>query len=222
MFTAVANAVLLIGVAGFVLYEAIERIGSDPQVPGLTLIVVALVGLTVNVLVMFLLRADSQESIAVRGAYLEVLADAVGSVGVLVAGIVALTTGWGYADIIVAVGIALWVVPRALRLAVDASVSSISRRPPTSTSTGASRVVRDPLGHRCARPARLVADHRNGRRDGAPRQRPAQCRSTPGRAGRAVTPWARSRDRPDRSRRRSAQMLGRSQLVTAVCLQLMC
>ncbi|HCS56858.1 MAG TPA: cation transporter, partial [Gordonia polyisoprenivorans] len=73
VFTAVANAVLLIGVAGFVLYEAIERIGSDPQVPGLTLIVVALVGLTVNVLVMFLLRADSQESIAVRGAYLEVL-----------------------------------------------------------------------------------------------------------------------------------------------------
>lgn len=68
VFTAVANAVLLIGVAGFVLYEAIERIGSDPQVPGLTLIVVALVGLTVNVLVMFLLRADSQESIAVRGA----------------------------------------------------------------------------------------------------------------------------------------------------------
>ncbi|QTI68859.1 cation diffusion facilitator family transporter [Gordonia polyisoprenivorans] len=120
VFTAVANAVLLIGVAGFVLYEAIERIGSDPQVPGLTLIVVALVGLAVNVLVMFLLRADSQESIAVRGAYLEVLADAVGSVGVLVAGVVALTTGWGYADIIVAVGIALWVVPRALRLAIDA------------------------------------------------------------------------------------------------------
>ncbi|MEP9394778.1 cation diffusion facilitator family transporter [Gordonia sp. VNQ95] len=120
VFTAVANAVLLIGVAAFVLYEAIERIGSDPQVPGLTLIVVALIGLAVNLAVMLLLRDDSRDSIAVRGAYLEVLADAVGSVGVLVAGIVALTTGWGYADIIVAVGIALWVVPRALRLAIDA------------------------------------------------------------------------------------------------------
>ena len=88
--------------------------------PGLTLIVVALIGLAVNLGVMLLLAADAKESIAVRGAYLEVLADAVGSVGVLIAGIVALTTGWGYADIIVAVLIALWVVPRALRLATDA------------------------------------------------------------------------------------------------------
>ncbi|MED5802668.1 cation diffusion facilitator family transporter [Gordonia sp. Z-3] len=120
VFTAVANAVLLIGVAAFVLYEAIRRIGTDPEVPGLTLIVVALIGLAVNVAMMMLLRADSRQSIAVRGAYLEVLADAVGSVGVLVAGVVALTTGWGYADVVVAVLIALWVVPRAVRLALDA------------------------------------------------------------------------------------------------------
>ncbi|WGJ84949.1 cation diffusion facilitator family transporter [Gordonia sp. SMJS1] len=120
VFTAVANAVLLMGVAVFVLYEAVERIGSDPQVPGLTLIVVALIGLLVNLGVMLLLRADAKESIAVRGAYLEVLADAVGSVGVLIAGVVAMTTGWGYADIVVAVLIALWVVPRAVRLALDA------------------------------------------------------------------------------------------------------
>lgn len=120
VFTAVANAVLLIGVAVFVLYEAIERIGTDPEVPGLTLIVVALIGLAVNVVVMLLLRADSKGSIAVRGAYMEVLADALGSVGVLIAGVVAMTTGWGYADIVVAVLIALWVVPRAVRLALDA------------------------------------------------------------------------------------------------------
>lgn len=120
VFTAVANAVLLIGVAAFVLVEAVKRIGNDPEVPGLTLIVVALVGLAVNVAMMLLLRADSKESIAVRGAYMEVLADAVGSIGVLIAGVVTLTTGWGYADVVVAVLIALWVVPRALRLARDA------------------------------------------------------------------------------------------------------
>ncbi|MFT4044845.1 MAG: cation diffusion facilitator family transporter [Gordonia sp. (in: high G+C Gram-positive bacteria)] len=120
VFTAVANAVLLIGVAGYVLVEAIARIGRDPQVPGLTLIVVAAIGLAVNVAMMALLRADSKESIAVRGAYMEVLADAVGSIGVLLAGVVALTTGWGYADIVVAVLIALWVVPRAVGLARDA------------------------------------------------------------------------------------------------------
>lgn len=120
VFSAIVNAVLLIGVGAYVLYEAIERIGTDPQVPGLTLIVVALIGLAVNVVVMLLLRADARESIAVRGAYLEVLADAVGSVGVLVAGVFALITGSGYADIVVAVLIALWVVPRAVRLAADA------------------------------------------------------------------------------------------------------
>ncbi|GAB10216.1 putative cation efflux protein [Gordonia araii NBRC 100433] len=120
VFSAIVNAVLLIGVGAFVLYEAIERIGSDPQVPGWTLIIVALLGLAVNVVVMVLLRADAKASIAVRGAYLEVLADAVGSVGVLVAGVFALITGSGYADIVVAVLIALWVVPRAIRLAADA------------------------------------------------------------------------------------------------------
>ncbi|MCH5643820.1 MULTISPECIES: cation diffusion facilitator family transporter [unclassified Gordonia (in: high G+C Gram-positive bacteria)] len=120
VFTAVANAVLLIGVAAFVLYEAVRRIGTDPEVPGLTLVIVAIIGLAVNLGVMLLLKADAKESIAVRGAYLEVLADAVGSVGVLIAGVVAMTTGWGYADVIVAVLIALWVVPRAVRLATDA------------------------------------------------------------------------------------------------------
>ncbi|MFZ2240537.1 MAG: cation diffusion facilitator family transporter [Gordonia amarae] len=119
VFTAAINALLLFGVAGYVLYEAIERLGTDPEVPGATLIIVAAIGLAVNIAVMFLLRADSKESIAVRGAYMEVLADAVGSVGVLVAGVIMITTGWGYADIVVAVLIALWVVPRALSLLLD-------------------------------------------------------------------------------------------------------
>lgn len=120
VFTAIVNAVLLLGVGAYVLYEAINRLGSNPEVPGAPMIVVALLGLAANIVVMYLLRADVAGSLAVRGAYLEVLADAVGSVGVLIAGIVAMTTGWGYADLIVAVLIALWVVPRALKLAFDA------------------------------------------------------------------------------------------------------
>lgn len=121
VFTAVVNAVLLIGVGAFVLYEAIKRIGGEaPEVPGATMIIVAVLGLAVNVVVMLLLRADAKGSIAVRGAYLEVLADAVGSVGVLIAGIVVMTTGWQYADVVVAVAIAIWVVPRAIKLALDA------------------------------------------------------------------------------------------------------
>ncbi|GAA1460186.1 cation diffusion facilitator family transporter [Williamsia maris] len=144
VFTAVANAVLLIGVAVFVLYEAIERLGTDPQVPGLTLIVVALVGLAANLVVMLLLRSDSEKSIAVRGAYMEVLADAVGSVGVLIAGIIALTTGWGYADIVVAVLIALWVAPRAIRLALDA-LRILSQRAPAHVDVAAVRAELEAL-----------------------------------------------------------------------------
>ncbi|MGZ8177237.1 cation diffusion facilitator family transporter [Williamsia sp. SKLECPSW1] len=138
VFTAVANAVLLIGVAVFVLYEAVERLGTDPQVPGLTLIIVASVGLATNLVVMLVLRADAEGSIAVRGAYMEVLADAVGSIGVLVAGVIALTTGWGYADIVVAVVIALWVAPRAIKLAADA-LRILSQRAPAHVDVDAVR-----------------------------------------------------------------------------------
>ena len=117
VLTAVANAALLLGVAGFILYEAFERLGAAPEIPGWPLIAVALAGLFANVVVMLLLRSESESSLAVKGAYLEVVADAVSSVGVLVAGIVTLTTGWPYADTVVAVLVALWVLPRAIALA---------------------------------------------------------------------------------------------------------
>jgi cobalt-zinc-cadmium efflux system protein len=120
VFTAVANAVLLLGVAGFILYEAFERLGDAPDVPGVPMIAVALAGLVANVVVMLLLRSTSESSLAVKGAYMEVVADTVGSVGVLIAGIVTVTTRWPYADVVVAVLVALWVLPRAISLARSA------------------------------------------------------------------------------------------------------
>ncbi|MCV7177109.1 cation diffusion facilitator family transporter [Mycolicibacterium sphagni] len=117
VFTAVANAVLLLGVATFILYEAFERLGNAPEIPGVPMIVVALAGLLANVVVVMLLRSQSQESLAVKGAYMEVVADTVGSIGVLIAGIVNVTTRWPYADVVVAVFVALWVLPRAVGLA---------------------------------------------------------------------------------------------------------
>ena len=117
VFTAVANAVLLLGVAVFILYEAFERLGDAPEVPGVPMIVVALAGLLANAVVVALLRSDSEKSLAVKGAYMEVVADTVGSVGVLIAGIVTVTTHWPYADVVVAVLVALWVLPRAVSLA---------------------------------------------------------------------------------------------------------
>lgn len=117
VFTAVANAALLLGVAGFILYEALERLGNAPDVPGVPMIVVALAGLAANAVVVMMLRSHSKDSLAVKGAYMEVVADTVGSIGVLVAGIVTVTTGWPYADVVVAVLVALWVLPRAIALA---------------------------------------------------------------------------------------------------------
>jgi cobalt-zinc-cadmium efflux system protein len=117
VFTAVANAVLLLCMAGFILYEAIERLGNAPDVPGVPMIVVALVGLFANLVVVLLLRSQSEQSLAVKGAYMEVVADTVGSIGVLIAGIVTVTTGWPYADVVVALLVALWVLPRAISLA---------------------------------------------------------------------------------------------------------
>lgn len=117
VFTAVANAALLIGVAAFILYEAVERLQHAPEVPGVPMIIVALAGLAANAAVMLLLRSDSEKSLAVKGAYMEVVADTVGSIGVLIAGIVTVTTRWPYADVVVAVLVALWVLPRAITLA---------------------------------------------------------------------------------------------------------
>lgn len=117
VFTAVVNAMLLIGVATFIMTEAVRRIGHAPDVPGVPMIVVACAGLVANTVVVALLHSHAEGSLAVRGAYLEVLADTVGSIGVLIAGVVTVTTHWPYADVVVAVLVALWVLPRALALA---------------------------------------------------------------------------------------------------------
>jgi len=117
VFSALVNAVLLFGVAGFVLVEAINRFRDPPEVPGLPVLLVALAGMAANAAAFVLLRSGAKESLNLRGAYLEVLADFVASFGVLVSGAVTLLTGWRYADPIVGVGIALFVLPRVIALA---------------------------------------------------------------------------------------------------------
>lgn len=130
VFTAVANAVLLLFVAAFILYEAFDRLGHAPEVPGVPMIVVALIGLVANIAVVLLLRSQSEGSLAVKGAYMEVVADTVSSIGVLIAGIVTVTTHWPYADVVVAVLVALWVLPRAIALA-RAALRILSESSPT-------------------------------------------------------------------------------------------
>lgn len=116
VLAALANGVLLFGVAGYVLVEAVRRIGDPPEVPGLPLLVVAVLGLLVNLISYRLLLAGSKESLNVRGAHLEVLGDLLGSVGVIVAALVIYTTGWPYADAVVGAAIGLFILPRTWRL----------------------------------------------------------------------------------------------------------
>ncbi|MBB4688795.1 cation diffusion facilitator family transporter [Amycolatopsis jiangsuensis] len=117
VLAALANAVLLFGVAGYVVVEAIGRITDPPEVPGLPVLLAAAAGLAANVVSFAVLRSGARESLNVRGAYLEVLSDLIGSFGVLVSGAVTLTTGWRYADPIIGVAIGLFVLPRTWTLA---------------------------------------------------------------------------------------------------------
>jgi cobalt-zinc-cadmium efflux system protein len=116
VLAALANAVLLTGVAGYVLVEALRRFTAPPEVPARSMLLVAAGGLLVNLVAFALLRPGAQESINVRGAYLEVLGDLLGSVGVIAAAVVIWLTDWWYADPIVAVGVALLILPRTVKL----------------------------------------------------------------------------------------------------------
>jgi cobalt-zinc-cadmium efflux system protein len=120
ILAALANAVLLFGVAGYVVVEAINRLDDAPEVPGGAVLLVATAGLLANLVAFALLRDGAEESINVHGAYLEVLADTVGSVGVIVGAGVVTVTGWTWVDPVVGVVIGLWILPRTYRLARQA------------------------------------------------------------------------------------------------------
>ena len=116
ILAALANAVLLFGVALYILYEAIGRLSDPPEVMGTPMLVVAVLGLIVNLIVFWMLRDGASESLNIEGAYLEVLADTLGSVGVIVAAVILQTTGFALIDPIFGVAIGLFVLPRTWRL----------------------------------------------------------------------------------------------------------
>jgi len=112
ILAATFNALLLFGVAIYILYEAWQRFQSPVAVQSVGMMVVASLGLVINFTSIRLLSAGKDSSLNLKGAYLEVWSDLVGSVGVIVGGIVIYFTGWAWVDTIVAVGIGLWVLPR--------------------------------------------------------------------------------------------------------------
>ena len=120
ILAALTNAVVLFLMAFVILYEAYRRFRDPPEVASLPMMAVAAVGLVVNLVGIGMLRKASGEGLNMKGAYLEVVSDLLGSVGVLVAGVVMLTTGWYYADPLFGVGIGLFILPRTWGLMTQA------------------------------------------------------------------------------------------------------
>lgn len=120
ILAALANAVLLVGVSGYVLYEAYRRLRAPPDVAAGPMLIVAALGLVVNVAGVVLLRGGSRVSLNLKGAYFEVLSDLLASVGVIVAAGIMWITGWYYADALVSVAIGLFILPRTWALVREA------------------------------------------------------------------------------------------------------
>ncbi|MCR2793068.1 cation diffusion facilitator family transporter [Microbacterium sp. zg.Y625] len=118
VFGALANAVILLVLAGWIVVEAVGRLArpGPAEVAGGLMLAVAVLGLVANSVALWLLGAAQKRSINMRGAYLEVLGDLLGSAAVIVAAVVILLTGWTQADAVVSLLIAAMIVPRAVSL----------------------------------------------------------------------------------------------------------
>lgn len=136
VFAAGLTVLLMAGAAAYVLLEAVQRVGEAPAVASGAMLVVGGLGLLVNVVAVLLLRGGSRESISVRGAYSEVVADAVGSLGVMLAGLLVLLTGQPSWDVVVAVAIAVFVVVRAVALGRQV-LAVLGQHAPQGTDPGA-------------------------------------------------------------------------------------
>jgi cobalt-zinc-cadmium efflux system protein len=116
VFASGLTVLIMLGVSVYVVIEAVVRIGEDTSVSSGPMIVVGFLGLVVNIVVMIILRAGAEESLNVKGAYYEVVADTAGSVGVIAAGVLIAATGDPWWDTIVALAIGLFVAVRAVVL----------------------------------------------------------------------------------------------------------
>lgn len=121
ILAAALNALVLLAVAGFVVFEAVSRLADPPAVAGLPLLVIGAVGLVGNLVALAVLAGGDRRNLNLRGALLEVLGDALGSIAVLVAAVLVLATGWLAADPAASLLIAALIAPRALSLLREAA-----------------------------------------------------------------------------------------------------
>ena len=112
ILAALFNASMLFFVAMYILYEAYQRFTQPPEIQSTGMLVVASIGLIINLISMKILMSSATESLNMKGAYLEVLSDALGSVGVIIGAVIIYYTNWYWVDTIIAVAIGFWVLPR--------------------------------------------------------------------------------------------------------------
>ena len=112
VLSALTNAVVLLLLTVYILYEAWQRFQNPPEILSGPMLVVAVAGLVVNLISMKLLTAGSSESLNVKGAYFEAMSDMLGSLGVIIAALIVMFTGWKLADPVIGAGIGLFIVPR--------------------------------------------------------------------------------------------------------------
>jgi cobalt-zinc-cadmium efflux system protein len=129
-FGAMVNGAMLIIVAGYVLWEAVGRIRNPAPVSADGMLLVASLGLAVNLVSMRLLHAGSRENLNLRGAYLEVWSDALGSAAAIIGALLIRFTGWTWVDAVIAVLIGLWILPRTWKLLRDAGHILLEATPP--------------------------------------------------------------------------------------------
>lgn len=116
ILAAAFNAVLLFLVALYILYEAYRRLSAPQDIQSIGMLAVAVAGLVINLVSMRLLSTGKENSLNMKGAYLEVWADMLGSIGVILGAVAIYFTGWTWVDSAVAVLIGLWVLPRTWTL----------------------------------------------------------------------------------------------------------
>lgn len=143
IFASGLTVLIMLAVALFVVVEAIGRIGEPVEVVGGVMLVVGVLGLLVNVVSLLLLRGGAGESLNVKGAYLEVLADSLGSIGVIVAAVLVGVTGEGWWDTAVALALGAFVAVRAVLLGREVLAVLAQDVPATLDATAVATDLRD-------------------------------------------------------------------------------
>lgn len=112
ILAAAFNAILLFLVAIYIIYEAYQRLNHPAEIQTITMLIIASIGLIVNLISMYLLSGGKDHSLNLKSAYLEVWSDMLGSIGVIAGALIIRFTGWQWVDSVIAIAIGIWVLPR--------------------------------------------------------------------------------------------------------------